>query len=68
VPPPTPFPPSQYPPPHTQIVANLAKTALGDTGTLFDINSRTMIARLIELYKEIDQDGDGLIVWDEFTR
>lgn len=33
-----------------------------------EVDGAEMTARLVELFREIDLDGDGLIVWDEFTR
>lgn len=45
-----------------------AAASKGAKDAFLDINSSDMIGRLIELFREIDLDGDGQIVWDEFTR
>jgi Ca2+-binding EF-hand superfamily protein len=36
--------------------------------SLDGLGDEELTARLIELFREIDLDGDGKVVWEEFTR
>jgi hypothetical protein len=53
-----------------QKIANRADTGGNGKGLelLEGLSEEEVTSRLMELFREIDLDGDGKIVWEEFTR